>query len=91
MGENNNITHANMKWNEYYGDRVNYKPHTKVHFPEKDLVKIHYLIAWQFAHKHARKCYWEQCARDRVRFENRIANTEALLENVLKNKISKFH
>lgn len=42
-------------------------------------VKVHRMIVWDFASRAARKGPWEQHARDRSRFQRRIANTEAAI------------
>ncbi|XP_078286644.1 protein phosphatase 1 regulatory subunit 15B-like [Rhinoraja longicauda] len=43
------------------------------------VVKVHWMIVWDFASRAARKGPWEQHARDRNRFQRRIANTEAAI------------
>ncbi|XP_059809658.1 protein phosphatase 1 regulatory subunit 15B-like [Hypanus sabinus] len=43
------------------------------------VVEVHRMVVWDFASRAARKGPWEQCARDRSRFERRIANTEAAI------------
>ncbi|XP_062918834.1 protein phosphatase 1 regulatory subunit 15B-like [Mobula hypostoma] len=47
------------------------------------VVEIHRMIVWDFASRAARKGPWEQCARDRSRFERRIASTEAAIGHCL--------
>ncbi|KAG9481531.1 hypothetical protein GDO78_010654 [Eleutherodactylus coqui] len=49
----------------------------KVRFSPK--VTVHPIIAWSFAHRMARKGPWEEYARDRSRFQRRIAETEAAI------------
>ncbi|XP_043915625.1 uncharacterized protein LOC122791766 [Protopterus annectens] len=46
----------------------------KVRF--SDEVKVHHMIAWDYAYRAARKGPWEQYARDRCRFQRRIKETE---------------
>ncbi|XP_069763519.1 protein phosphatase 1 regulatory subunit 15B-like [Narcine bancroftii] len=43
------------------------------------VVEVHQMIVWDFAYRAARKGPWEQYARDRSRFQRRIANTEAAI------------
>ncbi|XP_072889934.1 uncharacterized protein [Hemitrygon akajei] len=43
------------------------------------VVEVHRMVVWDFASRAARKGPWEQCARDRSRFERRIASTEAAI------------
>ena len=45
--------------------------------------KVYPMIAWGFAYREARKGNWEQCARDRERFERRINNVKLILDPVL--------
>lgn len=49
----------------------------KVRFSPK--VTVHPIITWSFAHRMARKGPWEEYARDRSRFQRRIAETEAAI------------
>ncbi|XP_051899234.1 protein phosphatase 1 regulatory subunit 15B-like [Pristis pectinata] len=43
------------------------------------VVEVHRMIVWDFAYRAARKGPWEQHARDRSRFQRRIADTEAAI------------
>ncbi|XP_069598801.1 protein phosphatase 1 regulatory subunit 15A-like [Ranitomeya imitator] len=54
----------------------------KVRFSSK--VTVHPIITWSFAHRMARKGPWEVYARDRSRFQRRIAETEAAIGFCLK-------
>lgn len=49
--------------------------------------KIHIMYTWSFAYKQARTDIWQQCARDRARFERRIVNINKTLEPILKRHI----
>ncbi|OCT70911.1 protein phosphatase 1 regulatory subunit 15A [Xenopus laevis] len=42
-------------------------------------VKVHHMVAWSYAYRTARKGPWEEYARDRCRFQRRIAETEAAI------------
>lgn len=46
-------------------------------------VSVHSMVTWAYAYKNARRGPWEQYARDRVRFSNRISEFEPLLSPVL--------
>lgn len=45
--------------------------------------KIHHLITYRFAYQESRKGQWEQFARDRIRFLNRIKLFEAEISPIL--------
>ncbi|KAM4015913.1 uncharacterized protein ACNLHF_002469 [Anomaloglossus baeobatrachus] len=49
----------------------------KVRFSPK--VTIHPIVTWSFAHRMARKGQWEEYARDRCRFQRRIAEAEVAI------------
>ncbi|XP_069803203.1 protein phosphatase 1 regulatory subunit 15A [Dendropsophus ebraccatus] len=49
----------------------------KVRFSPK--VTVHPIVTWSFAHRMARRGPWEEYARDRCRFQKRIAETEAAI------------
>ncbi|XP_075046669.1 uncharacterized protein LOC142107259 [Mixophyes fleayi] len=54
------------------------KKHIKrVRFSSK--VAVHPIVVWDYAHRMARKGPWEEYARDRSRFQRRIADTEAAI------------
>lgn len=56
----------------------------KVSFkPDENLVEIHTIVAWNYAHRAARIGPWETYARDRVRFENRIQQISKVLSPIL--------
>ncbi|KAG8567864.1 hypothetical protein GDO81_013808 [Engystomops pustulosus] len=57
-------------WQDNHGTK-------KVRFSPK--VTVHPIITWSFAHRMARKGPWEEYARDRSRFQRRIAETEAAI------------
>lgn len=41
------------------------------------------MIRWSYAHQEARKGLWENCARNRVRFERRIKIFEKIITPIL--------
>lgn len=56
----------------------------RVHFADdKDLVTVHHMVTWSFAHRAARKGHWEEYARDRMRFQRRIEDTDDRIDIVL--------
>ncbi|OCT73136.1 hypothetical protein XELAEV_18036115mg [Xenopus laevis] len=42
-------------------------------------VTVHHMVVWSYAHRMARRGSWEEYARDRCRFQKRIAETEAAI------------
>ena len=58
----------------------------RVHFDDDHLVSVRLLVHWRFAHEQARHGPWEECARDRVRFHDRIKSMEGVLSPTLKRK-----
>lgn len=55
----------------------------------EDCPTIKYIFHHRFAHNQARQGgYWEQVARDRVRFERRIDNVSQVLTPILQEKIA---
>ncbi|XP_067830398.1 protein phosphatase 1 regulatory subunit 15B-like [Heptranchias perlo] len=50
------------------------------------VVELHPMIVWDFAYRAARKGPWEQHARDRCRFQRRIAETEAAIGYCLEQR-----
>lgn len=54
---------------------------------DHELEEVHYIIAWQYAYRSARKGPWEQFARDRDRFKNRIESVKIVLEPCLVKKL----
>jgi hypothetical protein len=57
----------------------------KVHFSASfaHMVSVKYMFVWSFASKSARKGEWEQCARDRFRFGQRILSAELVISPIL--------
>lgn len=53
----------------------------KVHFSL--IPKVHITHVWDFAYRQSRKGFWEEAARDRARFRNRIKNLEEVISPVL--------
>lgn len=56
----------------------------------KTSVEIRKIIRWEFAHREARRRYWEIVAADRCRFARRIADVERLLAPLLKERHERF-
>lgn len=48
--------------------------------------QIHYMVTYDFAYRQSRIGYWEQHARDRVRFQNRISQMEKILTDIFNKK-----
>lgn len=51
-----------------------------------DVPTYHYMHAWQFAFKEARKSNWKIYLMDQCRFQRRISNVENILAPVLDTK-----
>ena len=63
----------------------------KVHFPEPgELVTVHHLLAWAHAYKESRKSKWSIVAQDRAHFRRRVMNMSAIIDPVLKQKLSQI-
>lgn len=45
--------------------------------------KIHTMIVWNYAYRAARKGGWEEAARDRTRFQNKIKQISTIIEHIL--------
>lgn len=83
--ENSKLKALNMAW------KINIqvkdckpKPNRKVHFADENkLEEVHPIIAWSYAYQAARKGPWEEYARDRERFRNRIMAAEKIINPVL--------
>lgn len=45
--------------------------------------KIYNMIVWEYAHRTARKGFWEQDARDRIRFKRKIDSISKTIEYIL--------
>ncbi len=58
--------------------------------PDKELVEVHTIIAWEYAYRAARRGPWEQYARDRCRFRRRIDSVSTVLEPCLTAKFSRM-
>ena len=95
-GTNDTRTHVDINEGEATGSPVDSdllsRPHTSqkksVTFKaDHELEEVHYIIAWQYAYRSARKGPWEQFARDRDRFKNRIESVKCVLEPCLIKKL----
>ena len=58
--------------------------------PDKELVTVHCMIAWDYAYRSCRKGPWERMAQDRVRFAKRIEEIGLVLEPCLKKSLSQM-
>lgn len=80
------LAEANAKWSAWYCDEdgafsegcIN----KKVRFDDK--TNVHLMVAWDYAYRAARLGPWEQIARDRCRFRDRILRLEMTLSPVLR-------
>jgi hypothetical protein len=81
---------ADMKWSQSYAVVPCTKKPSKVHFPSQDadLIQVHHMTDTD-ACLAARKGPWQQYARDRVRFQRRIAEVEKSINHVLVDHILK--
>lgn len=60
----------------------------KVSFlPDSELVKVHHIVVWNYAHRSCRKGPWEQYARDRGHFQCRIDRVKSIIEPCLQKKL----
>ena len=57
---------------------------------DKELVTVHYIIAWDYAYRACRKGPWEQMAQDRARFAKRIEEVGLVIEPCLKKLLSQI-
>lgn len=65
--------------------------HKKVTFkPDKELVTIHRIIAWDYAYRACRRGPWEQMAQDRARFARRIEEVADVVEPCLKKLLNQI-
>ena len=55
--------------------------------PDSELVVVHYMIAWDFAYRAARKGPWEEYARDRQHFRRRIDSLSSIITPCLIRKL----
>ncbi|XP_068232835.1 uncharacterized protein [Palaemon carinicauda] len=77
---NSNLDELNRRWESDVTKDIKAPSPCRVQFGKTSL---HPMVAWQFAYKNARRGLWEQYARDRVRFNNRIEALEPILSSVL--------
>lgn len=82
------LEEINKRWEEEIQKDVLGSREKKVKFGE---VKIHPIVAWDFAYKMARRGPWEMYARDRMRFQHRIAALEPIISPVLQASHREAH
>ena len=46
-------------------------------------IKVHTIVAWNFAYRQTRKDYWITVAADRFRFQRRIQQCKTILDETL--------
>lgn len=64
----------------------------KVSFvPDSELVKVHHIVVWNYAHRSCRKGPWEQYARDRGHFRCRIDRISSIIEPCLQKKLEQMY
>lgn len=51
-----------------------------------DNIEVRHIYVWKFAHKEARKRYWEFVALDSLRFKHRIMKTDLILSKILESE-----
>lgn len=83
--ENSKLKALNMAWKiNIQVKECKSKANRKVHFADENkLEEVHPIIAWSYAYQAARKGPWEEYARDRERFRNRIMAAEKIISPVL--------
>lgn len=78
---------------ELTGGMKGIKNKQKVKFSDHPITHVMYV--WKYAYKTARMGPWEQCARDHIRFSNKINVLGEIIEPILKKshreKIHKLH
>ena len=74
------LREVNRRWEEEVQRDVRGKTNQRVTFGQE---KVHPMVVWGHAYRQARKGPWEQQARDRARFAQRVASMEAELSLVL--------
>lgn len=57
--------------------------------PDRELVTVHHIIAWEYAYRACRRGPWEKMAQDRARFARRIEELSVILEPCLQKKLVK--
>ncbi|MPC34753.1 Protein phosphatase 1 regulatory subunit 15A [Portunus trituberculatus] len=74
------LCEVNRKWKEEVQKDVQGKTNQRVTFGKET---VHPMVVWGHAYRQARRGPWEQQARDRARFAQRVASLEAELSLVL--------
>lgn len=74
------LCEINRKWEEEVQKDVQGKTDQRVTFGKET---VHPMVVWGHAYRQARRAPWEQQARDRARFAQRVASLEAELSLVL--------
>lgn len=78
--DNSYLAEVNERWARETGKEVPPKSASRVTFGG---TTVHPMVAWGHAYREARRGPWEQQARDRARFKQRIGTAEAALSWVL--------
>ncbi|XP_076046525.1 uncharacterized protein LOC143028398 [Oratosquilla oratoria] len=75
------LKEVNVKWSSEIEKDIKGQRSSKVRFAENP--QVYPMVAWNFAYRASRKGVWEQCARDRERFQKRVCELESVLVPVL--------
>lgn len=78
--DSSNLSEINARWEREVSEGVPVKSAARVRFGG---TTVHPMVVWSHAYRKARSGPWEQQARDRARFRQRIGTVEAELAPIL--------